>query len=113
MQASFIALGVGFHLRNVTVPAPEAWWPYLLFGYAGLAIVVPWLQGCYGEDELRPRYSLFLGVIFALPFWLAARWLADSPYRAIVVGCEIMVALWGMHLLLSLSLWLRDRRRPA
>ena len=43
-----------------------------------------------------------------MPFWLAARWLAHSPYHGITIGCWVMVALWGVHLLLSFVFWKRE-----
>jgi len=73
--------------------------------------VVPWLIALYVEHEFHPAMSLVLGVIFALPFWTAARWLADSPYRSLVTGCWLMVALWALHLLISIVMRLRAGHR--
>lgn len=87
----------------MVAPADAAWWPYVPFAYAFMAAVAPWLTGCFLEAEFRIGYSVLLGILGALPFGIAARWLADSPYRAIVVGCWIVVALWALHLLLSLG----------
>ena len=60
---------------------------------------MPWL---IPGGEYQPRMSLVLGVICALPFWLATRWLAHSPYHALATGCWVIVGLWGLHSLISL-----------
>lgn len=107
-----IALAVGFALRNVPATAHAAGWPYALFGYALLATVAPWLLGGVEEDEFQLRVSLVLGLLFALPFWLASRWLAHTPYHAIATYSRVMVALWGVHLLVSIVNWLGARLSP-
>jgi hypothetical protein len=54
-----------------------------------------------------------LGVTAALPWWLAGRWLADSPYPRIAQGFRWLALMWvafiGLTLLLAL---LRRLRRP-
>ena len=94
----------GFALRNVPATSPMKLWPYLLFAYAFVGTVLPWV---IPGGEFHPRASVVLGIICALPFWLAAHWLAQTPYHAIMIGCWVMVGLWGLHFLLSLLL-----RRP-
>ena len=112
IQASIIALAAGSHLRHVAATGHASWWPYALFGYGFLAALMPWIAvgGGFVDGEFHPAFSLVLGVIFALPQWVAARWLAPTPYHLISIGCRAMVALWGVHLLVSIG-WLVGRAR--
>ena len=112
LQAGLIALVGGYLLSDVPATAEAAWWPYFLFGYGFLAAVVPWLTGGFLEGEFGPVSTSIFGVIVALPFWLAASWLADTPYPALATGSWIMVALWSVHLLVSLGSWIKSRLRP-
>jgi hypothetical protein len=88
-------------------------WPYFLAAYAGLASTVPWLSGGFSEGELALKYSAFLGAIFALPVGLSAAALSQSAYRAIAVEFAVLVALWGIHFLLSLGFAIRKQRASA
>ena len=101
LQGAFIALAAGFALRNVPATATAAWWPYALFGYGFVAAVFPWLLGGYLEGEFRPALSLVLGVLVALPFWVAARWLAAR------LGLELATGL--LHNTFPEANWLWTR----
>ena len=103
-----LILGGLFHGAPATAPAKL--WPYFLFGYAVLATVLPWLLGCFSEGEFDLPHSLILGILFARPVGLAARWLSHSPYRLISFGCWAMVGLWGIHLLVVIGVRLRRHR---
>jgi hypothetical protein len=112
LVAGLIAGFGGYYLRDVPGTAETAWWPYALFGYAFITIAAVWLTGGFLEEEFWLRSTLILGVVFALPFWLAANWLADTPYHALAIGSWIMVGLWGVHLLVSLGAWVKTALRP-
>jgi hypothetical protein len=107
LQAAIIALIAGSLLRKVPAGAPMKWWPFVAFGYAFLAGTVVGLFWSSDPDDFHPASSLFYGVIFAVPFWGAAVWLAHTPYRLISMGCWVMVALWALHFLLSVAFTLR------
>jgi hypothetical protein len=105
-----IALVLGVLFKDTPAAAPHAAWPYWLAGYGALAAVVPWLTGGLGKKEFSPGYSMVLLVTFAAPMALAAWWLADSPYRAISIGCAALAGLWVAHLMIALSLRVMRRR---
>jgi Zn-dependent protease with chaperone function len=111
LQASVIALALGFHFRNTPSSQPTSWWAYALFVYALLAVVIPWMSGGVTRNELNVLFSFVLGVVFALPMWAASRWLADSPYQLVATVMRILVWLWLAHLSLSVVLWMYDRTR--
>ena len=111
LVAGLIAGFGGYYLRDVPGTAETAWWPYFLFGYAFLTTVAVWLTGGFLEEEFWLRSTLILGVVYALPFWLAANWLAETPYHVLAISCWIMVALWGVHLLVSIGAWIKSRFR--
>ncbi len=94
---------LGGHFHHTPAAAPVLWWPYLLFGYAVMAVLVPWSIAGFYEGEFSAINSLVIGVIFALPNVLAARWLSHSPYRPISVGCWVLAGLWCAHLVASLG----------
>ncbi len=109
MQAGIIALAGGASLRHVPANSHVSTWPYILFGYAFMAVAVPWSVGCFVDGEFGLPSSIIFGVIAALPFWAAARWLASTPYHLISWGCWVMVGLWGLHFLVSVGATLRRR----
>ncbi len=92
---------------------PASTWPYVLFGYGVLATIVPWTVGGFVEGEFGIRSSLLLGVFFALPLWVSARWLETTPYHLIGLGCWVLVALWIVHLLVSVFASLRKKSFKA
>ena len=67
------------------------------------------MLGGFVEGELDIRPSLLLGMFFALPLWVCARWLEATPYHLISLGCRAMVALWVVHLLVSIVASLRKK----
>jgi hypothetical protein len=108
---------VGHHLRNVPATGHTLWWPYVLFGYAFMVPLLTWIGlGLLGsgfvDGEIHPAASLLFGVIFALPMWTAARWLAPTPYHVIVIGCWVMVGLWGVHLVVSIGTLVVGKHPP-
>ncbi|HJW09885.1 MAG TPA: hypothetical protein VJ483_09640 [Holophagaceae bacterium] len=103
IQASIIALALGWHFHHTPATAPALWWPYLLFAYAAMASVLPSLIGNYYDDEFGAAQVLLRGLFFALPMALAARWLAHSPYRPISLGCWVLAGLWGVYLIVSVG----------
>jgi len=114
VQASMILLVLGYRFRNATESQPTTWWAYALFAYACGAVVFPWLTGGVLREELSVVYSLILGVVFALPMWVASRWLADSPYQIVATVARISVWLWVLHAVIAVSLWVYDKvtRKP-
>src|SRR5205085_11056491 len=102
LQAGLIALGVSYRLRHVPGSAATLWWPYFLFAYAFMAVIVPWLAGCFVSGEFRLPTSAIYGVVLALPVWTASRWLKPTPYQVLYHGCRIMVVLWCVHLIVAL-----------
>jgi len=111
LLAGLIAGFAGYYLRDVPGTAETAWWPYALFGYAFLTTTAVWMAGGFVGGEFHPVSTLIYGIVFALPFWLAANWLADTPYHVLVIGSWIMVALWGVHLLVSIGALINSRFR--
>ncbi len=109
LQAGVCALFLGIWFRNEAAGAQASWWPYALATYAALASVAPWLTGDLGRSDFTLRLSLVIGLLFALPVGVGGFLLAGSPYSIIGVGCWILVAAWGVHLLISLGCWWRGR----
>jgi hypothetical protein len=111
-MAAIIALASAYFLRNVSADGPVPWWPYFAFAWAFVSVAVPWGIGVdagFLPEEFHPGMSLMFGVIFALPFWQASRWLAHTPYHLFVFECRFMIGLWGIHVLASLGLWIHAR----
>ena len=106
LQAAIIAMVLGAVFRKTPAASAPMTWPYLLAAYGFLAATTPWLLGGLGRDDFAPRLSLLMGVFFALPLCVAAYWLSASPYRPISIGCWMLVAAWGMHLLVSIGVHL-------
>lgn len=104
---------MGLHFRHVPAGAPAHVWPYLLFSYGALAAVLPWTLGNFYEDEFRFAPSLVLGVLYALPLALAARWLSSTPYPWIGRAYRVLASLWFLHLAVSAASSFRHRKDPV
>ncbi|MBV8467779.1 MAG: hypothetical protein JO218_17705 [Burkholderiales bacterium] len=61
--------------------------------------VMMWLSGGILPEELTFVASLTYAIIFALPHWFAAGWLADTPFQKAHMLYQAMVLLWMAHLL--------------
>jgi hypothetical protein len=107
LQAAIIAMVLGVLFRRTPAVAASLVWPYVLAAYGFLAATMPWLLGGRGRDDFALRLSLLMGVFFALPLGVAACWLSVSPYRPISIGCWLLVAVWGIHLLISIGVQLK------
>jgi len=112
VQAAAIALFLGYFLKDTPAGADTKLWPYLLAGWGVLASVMPWFLGHFVDDDFTLRQSVWVAVIFALPLAVGARWLDGTPYHAISVGCWVLVALAGVHMLVSLGVRLWKGPRP-
>jgi hypothetical protein len=110
LQAAVIALVLGAMFDDVAPGSPTATWPYVLAGYGAFAATVPWLAGGVMREELGLRFSLLLGVFFALPMAAGGWWLVPTAYRTIGLGCWVLVGAWGLHLLVACALTLVPRR---
>ena len=89
-------------LRDTPPGAETKWWAWLLFGWAVIASVLPWLIGGVDDFEVSLPMSAILGVVFAGPMWLATRWLAPTPYSTMSRGFWLLLCLWGLHALIAL-----------
>lgn len=107
LQAAAVGLALGWRFRHTPATAAPATWPYFLAGYGFLAATVPWLIGGVGRNEFSPRLSALLGVVFAVPVGISGYWLSASPYRAISLGCWVLVAAWALHFAASMVVSLR------
>jgi hypothetical protein len=111
LQAAIVALVLGALFRRVPPGAATATWPYVLAGYGALAATVPWASGGLDRGEFSARYSLLLGVFFALPMAAGAWWLLPTAYRAIGLGAAVFAGAWVLHLVVSLAWALAEKRR--
>ena len=111
LQGSIIMLWLSHHLSGAAADAGTPWWVHVLFGYAILAFVVPWLVGGFVDGEWSLRMSIVLGVIGALPMWVASRWLSTTPHSIMMDACRVIIALWVIHLAVATFLQLRTIRR--
>jgi len=105
LQAAIIALIIGFLFRHET--GMTRTWPYLLAGYAVLAVVMPWLASRPARDEFNLAISGALGVLFALPVAVSAYWLTPTSYHAIGLCLWGLAGLWIVHLAVSIAFKLR------
>jgi len=103
LQSAVIALLLGALLDEVRDPSAVQAWPYWLGGYALLAATLPWLAGGIERTETGLRAVAILGVAGALPWALAACWLAPTPYRALCIGAWTLVAAWGLLAVVALG----------
>lgn len=101
LLAAIIALALGAWFRHTSATASVSWWPYFVGGYGFLSAIVPWLVGGIEREELTLRYSVLIGVFVAIPLAVAAHWLRGSAYHSLAVACWVLIAGWGVHLLIS------------
>ena len=97
IQASIIALVLGFLFRDTPATQPTSTWPFVLAAYGLMAAVAPWLTGGLGRDSFSIRLAAVLGLVFAAPVAVSAHWLSASPYSAIGYGCWALVVLWAIY----------------
>lgn len=110
LQAAVIALVLGALYRETATDSPSQW-SYWVAGYGFLAATAPWLTGGLERNDFSLRTSTIFGIIFAVPLAVSAYWLSSSPYPALVIGCWVLLFLWGAHFLAALGLWLHARSK--
>lgn len=82
-------------------------WPYILLGYAVLALLAPWVTSRPSKQEFNLVFSGFLVIFFALPAALSAFWLTHTPYHAIGLCLWGLAGLSIVHLLISIAFKVR------
>lgn len=77
--------------------AETPFWPYLAFGWAFLATLVPVALGRPKSSDL-PGVLLTTTLFTATPFSIAAAMLVDGPHHILSLGCIAVTALWMLAL---------------
>src|SRR4051812_40079520 len=113
LQAAIIVVTLGLLFRHTPPETPPAIWPFLLFAYAVLAALLPWVIAISGglvlDDDLSLHMAVVLAVLVALPMWLAARWLTSTPYHALSIGCWLLIGMYGLYVIAVIAHMIRSR----
>lgn len=99
MQSALFALIGAYLLRHATPEHHPTVWPYLVFGYAFLAAIVPWFIDPPWKDDFDVRAALAMLIVSALPMAIAAKWMSHVPYPVLFYGC-CAVVVWVIILFL-------------
>ena len=111
LQGAVIALFIGYRFRHALATDPAPLWPWVLGCYGALASTLPWTLGGVERGDFEVPKSIALGVIFALPMFVASRWLGESPYHRLGTAYLMLSGLWVLHLLAAVGL--RQKAPPT